>query len=202
MKNHNVEFETHYGKSSKLYRLFTKRFLKTINHLITPLLLDEHKILDIGCGEGFVLRYLEDHHPSMNLTAIDLDRRRVNITKRLSPDLKAIEGNVYHLPFSGSSFDIVLANEILEHLDHPERALVQIKRVSKKYIIISVPHEPLFSIGNLIRGAYWPRMGKTPEHVNFWSRKGIVNLLKMYFEVMDVRSCIPWTFVVCRNDFG
>jgi SAM-dependent methyltransferase len=199
MKNEGVEFQTIYNSNNKLYRWFTKRFLNHLSDLIYPLLIDNNMILDVGCGEGFVTRHLQREFKNIDLTALDLKKRRIKITKHLSPHLKAVEGNIYNLPFRNRSFDIVLANEVLEHLDRPKKALEQIKRVSNSYIIVSVPHQPFFSIDNIIRGAYLSKFGRTPEHVNFWNRQEIVKLLARFYVIKEVESCIPWTFVLCKN---
>lgn len=56
----------------------------------------------------------------------------------------------------------------------PVQALKEIKRVAKSsaYFIISVPNEPFFRWGNLLRGKYWNRGGRTPGHWNFFLFKG------------------------------
>ncbi len=198
MRSDEIEFVTIYGSRNPIYRWLTSRFLDTVNDLISQLLVGNEQILDVGCGEGFVIRHLQQQHKDLRIVALDLDTRRIELTKRLSPDLKTIEGNIYNLPFSSELFDIVLANEILEHLDSPERALEQIGRVARRYVICSVPNEPFFSIGNMLRGSHWSRLGKTPAHVNFWSRRAFVKLLSQYFEVQKVKPCFPWVFVLCE----
>lgn len=150
----DIDFATVYGSRHPLYRWLTGRFRSTIDDLISPFLVDGQRILDVGCGEGFVVRYLLKRHHYLHFTALDLDTRRIRTTKRLSPTVEAIEANVYGLPFRHQAFDIVLVNEILEHLDEPARALEQIERVANGYVICSVPNEPFFSIGNVIRGAH------------------------------------------------
>jgi ubiquinone/menaquinone biosynthesis C-methylase UbiE len=58
-------------------------------------------------------------------------------------DGKIIEGDASSLPFGDESFDCLTALEVIEHLPWGiyERALVEFERVTKKYIIISVPYE-------------------------------------------------------------
>lgn len=70
--------------------------------------------LDIGCGS---LRYDDDN------TWITLD-----ICKDAKP---MVCGDVHHLPFKNSSFDIVRANHILEHVDDIVRVLNEVARVIK-----------------------------------------------------------------------
>lgn len=198
MTINEIDFATVYGSRHPLYRWLTGRFRSAVDGLVSPLLVDGQQILDVGCGEGFVVKYLLNRHPGLCFVALDLDVRRIRVTKRLSPSVAAIEANVYNLPFRHGIFDIVLVNEILEHLDQPDRALQQIGYVANRHIICSVPNEPFFSIGNLIRGAHWSRLGKTPAHVNFWSMQSFRRLLAKHFQVRTVKSCFPWTFALCE----
>ncbi|MBW1822600.1 MAG: methyltransferase domain-containing protein [Deltaproteobacteria bacterium] len=90
----------------------------------------------------------------------------------------------------------IFATEILEHLTDPVSAIKEIRRVSKinADIIISVPFEPFFHWGNLLRGKYLRRFGRTPEHVNFWSRGEIKTLLSEFIEIEEEYyfSTFPW----------
>ena len=92
---------------------------------------------------------------------------------------------------------MVICTEVLEHLENPELALMELKRVSKKYILLSVPNEPFFMLANLLRGKNISRWGNDIEHINHWSfwsfqsfikSKG-VNIAKKFFP-------FPWTIVL------
>lgn len=198
MGNKDYQFETLYASHNRIYRWLTGRFRRTVDELLSQVLVGKQRVLDVGCGEGFIIRRLQQRHPGLCCTALDLDAKRIRLTKRLSPDMWVVEGNVYQLPFPDRTFDIVLVNELLEHLDDPHSALEQIEHATKRYVICSSPNEPFFTIGNLIRGAHWPRLGRTPTHVNFWSRRAFVKLIAQYFKVIQVRSCFPWTFALCE----
>jgi ubiquinone/menaquinone biosynthesis C-methylase UbiE len=198
MKSDAIQFETLYASRNPIYGWLTARFRATVEELLTEVCDSEMRIFDAGCGEGFVIRYLQALHPDIRFAALDINARRLATTKHLSPQVLAIEGNVYQLPLAGKTFDVVLANEILEHLEDPHRALNQISRVTRRYVICSAPREPFFMIGNLLRGAHWSRLGKTPAHVNFWSRRAFVRLLGRHFHVREVRSCLPWIFALCE----
>jgi hypothetical protein len=51
---------------------------------------------------------------------------------------------------------------------------------------------------NVARGAYLRELGNTPGHVNHWSRRGFVELLGRFGEVLEVRSPFPWTMSLVR----
>lgn len=88
------------------------------------------KILEIGKGSGLISDYLK--RSGFDLTTCDFD-------KNLEPDIIA---DIRSLPIGDNAFEIVTAFEVLEHIpfeDFP-KALEQLKKVSKKYVIISLPY--------------------------------------------------------------
>jgi len=90
----------------------------------------EFKVLEIGKGNGTVSDCLKKL--GYQLTTVDID-------ESLKPDYVA---DVRNLPFKDNEFDAVVAYEILEHLPFEdfEKALQELKRVSNKHIIISLPY--------------------------------------------------------------
>jgi len=86
-------------------------------------------ILEVGVGSGFVSRYLK---------RLGLDFTTMDIEERLEPDVVA---KVTALPLKKNSFDLVACFEVLEHLPyyHFLPSLVQLARVSKRWVIISLP---------------------------------------------------------------
>ncbi|MEM2045693.1 MAG: class I SAM-dependent methyltransferase [Candidatus Bathyarchaeia archaeon] len=111
-----------------------ERIIQTIALIPTDVL----SILDVGCGNGAFLNSLPAMYQAVGL---DSSHEALKYVKT-----KAIQGDIASLPFESASFDLVTCLEVLEHLPSTvfERALSEIERVSRKYIIISVPNsEPL-----------------------------------------------------------
>lgn len=94
-------------------------------------------ILDAGRGEGFVLSYIGDR-----AVGLDISSKALSIAGQKNPGVTLCRGSICNIPFKSSSFDLVLAMEVLEHLERPDRALGEVERVSKEFIIFSVPNEP------------------------------------------------------------
>lgn len=88
------------------------------------------KILEIGKGSGFFADYLKKL--GCDVTTCDFD-------KNLSPDIVA---DIRSLPIKDASFYLVTAFEVLEHIPYEDlpKALSELKRVSKKYVVISLPY--------------------------------------------------------------
>ena len=92
-------------------------------------------------------------------------------------------------------YDLVLAIEVLEHVPEPERALREIARVCRGQVVLSVPREPIWRIGNMARGRYLRQLGDTPGHVNHWSAGSFRRLVARHFDVEQVRRPLPWTMI-------
>lgn len=107
-----------------------ERILETIA-LIPP---DVRTILDVGCGNGAFLNSLPSTYEAVGL---DFSEEALKYVRT-----KAVRGNVSNLPFGSKSFDLVTCLEVLEHLPSGifEKAISEIQRVAKKYIIVSVPN--------------------------------------------------------------
>ena len=71
-------------------------------------------------------------------------------------------------------------------------------RVASGYLLVSVPHEPLWRALNMARGAYLRQLGNTPGHLNHWTRRSFVSLLGRYGEVAQIRAPFPWTMLLVR----
>lgn len=87
------------------------------------------KALEIGPGNGTVTDYLRKQ--GILVTTLDID-------PALKPDIVA---SLLEIPLPDNSFDLVMACEALEHLPFEQftSALRELGRVSKKYILISLP---------------------------------------------------------------
>jgi hypothetical protein len=71
-------------------------------------------------------------------------------------------------------------------------------RVASRYLLVSVPREPLWRGLNMARGAYLKDLGNTPGHVNHWTKGSFVELLGRHGEVTEVRSPLPWTMLLVQ----
>lgn len=85
------------------------------------------KILDVGCGEAYLKKFLKD------IEYIGIDKGNF---ADIQIDLERID----KLPFDDCSFDCVLCLDVLEHLDNLHIVFDELIRVSKKHIIISLPN--------------------------------------------------------------
>ena len=194
--NKNLESGNYkkYTSKNPLMGIIISKFMTDLSETISPLE-DVNSVIDIGCGEGFIINCL--NRP--DITGVDISKKALDIAKRKNPGCNFCTGSVYDLSFKESSFDLVIATEVLEHLENPEKALQEIGRISSSYCLFSVPNEPYFRTMNFLRGKNLKRFGNDIEHVQNWSSREFVKLIEKYFNVVDVKKPFPWTMVLCRK---
>ena len=117
-------------------------------------------------------------------------------TNRERPNLEFRAEEATSLSFGDDEFDMACAIEVLEHVPDPGQTLSEMARVARRWMLVSVPREPLWRILNMARGAYLRDLGNTPGHVNHWSKVGFCSLLQNYGKVHEVRKPFPWTMVL------
>jgi SAM-dependent methyltransferase len=154
-------------------------------------------ILDAGCGEGETLARLGSSLPPRSV-AIDLSEEAVAFTAQRLPRVEVQRQSIDDLPFPDASFDLAICLEVLEHLPDPSAGLNELARVAADDVVISVPHEPWFRLGSLMRGKYLRGLGNHPEHVNHWRAHSLRAFLERRFEEVSVEGSFPWLIAHCR----
>lgn len=179
-----------YTNPNPLQRFLIGRFLDTVVELIQSLQFSS--VLDAGSGEGFVSQRILETRTDARIVGIDTDREALLRGKEMHPGIAFEWGDVDALPFADDSFDLVLCNEVLEHLSQPERALAEFRRVSRRYCLLSVPNEPFFRLMNLFRGKNVSRLGNDVDHQHSWSAKGFRRFARDHFRPLADRYPLPW----------
>ena len=109
------------------------------HYQLTP----ESKILDMGCGKGFLLYEFTQILPGCQVSGIDISEYAIQHAKEEIRDHVTV-GDATELPFKDNSFDLVISINVLHNLfcDQLVPALQEIERVSAadKYLAVETYH--------------------------------------------------------------
>lgn len=157
-------------------------------------------ILELGCGEGFVLSALADGGVEAELTGVELSERAVRIARQRLGDRATIEHrDARELIDDGRKFDMVVMLEVLEHIPNPEQMLPILESLSNGWLLLSVPWEPVFMASNFMAGKNIRRLGNDPDHVNHWGRRGFHKFISTHFDILEMPIVFPWTMALART---
>lgn len=151
------------------------------------------EILDVGCGEGLVDFYISGKEPGLRIWGGDADREVLELARRLNPNGVYLPLDATNLPFDDSSFEVVMMNEVLEHLENFEAAVAEAARVAARVAIFSVPHWPLYQTANFLILKNLRTFGEHPDHVKQFSKSGFRKILENHFKRgVEVDTSFPW----------
>jgi len=141
-------------------------------------------VLDIGCATGALLENLREH--GWNVTGVEIspcaeyakDERKLDVRNVPLEDSN----------FLDSSFDVVLASHLIEHLNNPETFLAEVYRILKNdgYVFITTPNISGFQarlFGGRWRSAIF-------DHLYLFSKKTLSKMLKA--AGFKIESCHTW----------
>ena len=187
-----------YGSTNPVVKRLMARFEGTLDELFRQA--DPQSLLDVGCGEGVLTHEWAGRLGDKRVVGIDLDDPLLHEQwkDRQAANLEYMVMRAENLPFADDEFDVATAIEVLEHVPDPEHTVAEMARVASRWLLVSVPREPLWRGLNLARGAYVKELGNTPGHLNHWSKRSFVALLGRHGKVAEARSPFPWTMLLVR----
>jgi SAM-dependent methyltransferase len=187
-----------YGSTNPVVRRLMAGFERTLEELFVQA--DPQSLLDVGCGEGVLTHEWALRLGDKRVVGIDLDDPQLHAQweDRQAPNLEYRVMKAENLPFADDEFDVASAIEVLEHVPDPEHTVAEMARVASRWLLVSVPREPLWRSLNMARGAYLKDLGNTPGHLNHWSKRSFAALLSRHGEVVEARSPFPWTMLLVR----
>ena len=161
------------------------------------------KAIEIGCGEGFSTQRLRDILPDkIQLQASEYVADLVPKARKRNPGVKITQESAYETKHANNTYDMIFLLEVLEHLDYPDQALAELRRILKPggFLVLGVPREPLWCALNMARGKYLTHLGNTPGHLNHWSTLTLKYYVRKHFgSVVASHTPLPWTQVLLQK---
>lgn len=124
---------------------------------------DGHKILDIGCGFGGTIKFLNERYSNCTMVGINIDPRQIVIAKNTvtasnGNQVEFIEADACKLPFTDQKFDVILCIESIFHFSNRQIFFEECRRILRPggVLVVSdfVPIYPLGSFMNFIEHAF------------------------------------------------
>lgn len=121
-------------------------------------------LLDIGTGRGVFLLPLLCEMPNINVTATDILPHRIEFLTYLKeggiPTLEVMNQNIVDYNYHENKYEVVTLLEVLEHIDQVDLAVKNAVKLSKKFIVLSVPSKE----------------DDNPEHIHLLTREKLTTL--------------------------
>lgn len=110
-------------------KFFNPVYKKNLAREIATLCPKGAKVLDYGCDDGSTAQLILRHNPTLKIVGVDIQAHR-------APQIpvKIFDGTT--IPHPDNSFDAVIALDVLHHTTDIAAQLKELRRVSKKHIII------------------------------------------------------------------
>ena len=127
------------------------------------------KVLEIGCGTGYVLSGMHEVFPQANLSASDIYTEGLSYAAQRVPDAFLFQMDARHIPFR-DEFDLIGAFDVLEHIEDDEAVLAQFFQACKEGggVALAVPQHRWL----------WSRMDDFAHHKRRYTRDELVQKLK------------------------
>jgi SAM-dependent methyltransferase len=172
-----------YDEGYYRYRESTRDFLIEARLLYAMLALrPASRILEVGCGGGALLSFLEAKgHPAVG---VDILEEAVRLASRAAPSSRVIKCDAGDLPFADASFDRLVSHHLVEHLADLPGTLEEWRRVLRPGAVLAMctPNRLYPS----------PRIFDDPGHVHVYDRRELVGVVeKAGFRVEGSLTVFP-----------
>ncbi len=181
-----------YGVEQNLHNDFHRNRMQCTLELASKAMdtVEYPKILDLGCGQGHITSALKEMLPSADICGLDYSISAINYAAEHFKGIDFVVGNAYEPPYMENCFDLVVCNNLWEHVSDPLHLLEKIRLIMKPNgrLIVSTPSR--YHARNLlrvIRGKPVALLSK--HHVTEYSVGQVIEQLAYYdFEVEQIHS--------------
>jgi 2-polyprenyl-3-methyl-5-hydroxy-6-metoxy-1,4-benzoquinol methylase len=154
-----------------------------ILQLLRDLALDHPRVLDLGCGTGWLTERLAEFGPS---TGVDLAEGVIAAARSRSPHITFLAGNLFELSLPRDHYDVVVSQDVIAHVTDQKAYLDRAADVLKPsgYLILTTPNKFVMDRSD------WPQ--QPPEHLERWlTGRQLNGLLSRRFRVLRTTTILP-----------
>ncbi len=148
------------------------------------------KLLEIGCGTGRFL--FASEKAGWETYGIDISQKAVGLAKELLPKSKIKAGTIEEADLLPNSFDMIVAFEVIEHVENPYTFLSKIRNFLRDdgILVISTPDWDCWAIKRHPLKNYWP-----PYHLWFFNNESLKHLFERAgLKIINTKkNPIPWS---------
>lgn len=166
---------------------------------------DKH-VADLGCGKGDYVRGLLEHTPYV--VGVEFFKAAVEEYRQAYPGDHRVEvGDIQHLRYPDESFDVVLLNEVLEHVPDDRRALREARRVLRPdgHLVVFSPNRihPFETHGaDTLKGTSIPVYAPGLPYLPLWIGRRFISYRARNYWPRDLRNLLlSEGFDVQHHDF-
>ncbi len=147
-------------------------------------------ILELGCGEGMFGSYLRENM-SAKVSGIEIETKFATKAKKNLDKVYIGDAELIIKKLPDNSFDVIVVNDVLEHMVDPYSVLKEAKRILRKggVVVSSIPNMRNFHVMyHLVRGGQWEYVESgilDRTHLRFFTQKSIRNMYeRLGYEVV------------------
>lgn len=153
------------------------------------------RILDLGCGNGNILKTLKERIPA-EYYGLDISEKMIEEAgKKLGKAARLQVGDAEQLPYQDNFFDVVVCNASFHHYPNPEKAAAEMGRIMKTggLLILGDPTMPPVMIEMFNWALKWSSSGD----VKLWKKREIRELFAHNGFVMEEWKRINYRCFIC-----
>jgi SAM-dependent methyltransferase len=197
--NHESTNKQKHSSGNPFMAIALNRFHETVRSLFPPTV---RTVLEAGCGEGFSAQAILSDKQQLKSFGGDLSYPALIEARTRFAPMRYSVVDAMQMPFADNSVDLVFSLEVLEHLPDPGAALQEYIRISNRYLLVSVPNDPIFRALRLASGKGLNMWGDHPEHIQHWIFPTFQHFLKQ--NGLTIRKAVlpfpfVWSVILCEK---